>query len=119
MRKVAVLLLLVAWAGSVLVPKPPSAQAIWVCSSTAICFARSATMLPIQAEQSDIPRNVCFPLDEPNQVGYIDNNTGTQWRVFTGPSCTGTMGIILSRSEGPMEGVYYRSLDSGYRTSSR
>lgn len=89
-----------------------------VCSSTAICFSRTATTLPFQAFQVSIPRGVCHNLTAPNETGFIDNNGPTQWRVFVDRDCRGTMGTILSHSEGPMRAPFLNSIDSTYRTSS-
>lgn len=115
MRKLlaATLGVLLAVAGVV----PAYATGTLLCNVTAICFSKSSTLIPFQGFFGSIPRGVCHNLTAPNATRWITNNTGTQWRVWTGPNCTGTSGIIFSHSDGPMAGIYYDNLESTYRTS--
>ncbi len=93
------------------------AEAVATCSSSGICFYHNSADLPIAGyNYQTAPLNVCKPVPD-NQTRYVDNNTGSQWYVWTGTNCTGTRGTIYAHTEGPMAGVYYDSIGSTKRIS--
>lgn len=115
-KLVSLLVTLLATVGIGLATATP-AEAVASCSSTAICGYDNPNNLPLWGFSETITRNVCHAVT-PNRTRYIDNNTPVQWRVYTGPGCTGVVGIIYANSEGWMGGVYDNNIESLYRTSS-
>lgn len=112
-RIIGVLLVSLLCVGGAAVP----AQAVASCGSTSICGYDNPNNLPRWGFSETITRNVCHSVPA-DVTTYIDNNTPVQWRVYTGPGCTGLIGTIYANTEGYMGGSFYRTIDSVSRTSS-